>query len=465
MFQSREQSIGSSYASPSIISGLRQQPRWKIYDRETIDQIPQLRYLSSEVIKDIRLATLVFPFKVNEYALDNLIDWGQAPDDPMFRLLFPTGEMLKDADRTRLEKMVDSCASPSEIHNVVTEIRASMNPHPSDQMANVPFYNGQYIKGIQHKYDETVLVFPKQGQTCHSYCSFCFRWPQFVTDVAPKFELIDTGLLHAYLKSQPQVTDLLMTGGDPLVMNTRRLASYLDELTRPEFRHIHTVRLGTKALTYWPYRFLGEDSDELFELFRRLIGEGKHVALMAHVNHWRELEPEPVAEAIAKLKQLGVVIRVQSPLLHHINDSADVWSRNWNKQASLGMIPYYMFVERDTGASDYFGVPLARALSIYQDATKGLSGLAKTARGPVMSGSPGKVHVSGTLTMNGKRYFLLNFLQARKKAWLNQPFLAEYSDTAMWLDSLTPADGAQRFFFKEESRPVLEQKFSEYLDI
>ena len=117
------------------------------------------------------------------------------------------------------------------------------------------------------------------------------------------------------------------------------------------------------------------------------------------------------------------------------------------------MVPYYMFVERDTGAQEYFGVPLARVLLIYQQAMRGLSGLSKTARGPVMSTSPGKAHITGTLTMNGKRYFLLNFLQARKKEWLDRPFLAEYSDTAMWLNHLEPAEGAQTLFFENESTP------------
>jgi len=446
---SPEQTIRSSRESPGIILGRMAQPRWKTYDRQTLDQIPQLQRLPPQTVKGIQLATLVFPFKVNEYALDNLIDWEQAPDDPMFRLLFPVGEMLEEGARARLQKLLDSGASSQEIQQVVTEVRISMNPHPSDQMANVPFFNGEYIKGIQHKYDETVLVFPKQGQTCHSYCSFCFRWPQFVADVAPKFELSDARLLYSYLKSQPQVTDLLVTGGDPLVMNTRRLISYLDQLTQPEFAHVRTIRLGTKSLTYWPHRFLGADSEELFQLFRRLVDAGKHVALMAHVNHWRELEPEPVEAAVARLKQAGVVIRTQSPLLRHINDSADIWARNWDRQVRLGIVPYYLFVERDTGASEYFGVPLARALGIYQTAMKGLSGLPKTARGPVMSASPGKVHVTGTLTLRGKHYFLLNFLQARKKEWLNRPFLAEYSDTATWLNHLQPADGASGFFFEK----------------
>jgi KamA family protein len=432
--------------------------RWKTYDRRSLNQISQLRRLPPRILESIRLATLVFPFKINEYALENLIDWSHAPDDPMFRLLFPVADMLTDDARHLLRKVVDSNAPQSEINSTVDDIRASMNPHSSDQLANIPFLNGTSTEGIQHKYQETVLFFPKQGQTCHSYCSFCFRWPQFVAGANHRFESADAGRLHAYLQARKNVSDLLLTGGDPMVMNARRLSTYLEPLTRPEFGHIRTIRIGTKALTYWPHRFLAEDSEELLALLRHLVDAGKHIALMAHVNHWRELEPSPVQEAIVRVKHAGVVIRTQSPMLRHINDSAETWRRNWTEQVRLGLIPYYMFVERDTGASHYFSVPLARALKIYQDATRELSGLGRTARGPVMSAGPGKVQVVGTIVVNGRQHFILNFIRARKREWLNRPFLAEYSETASWLDCLRPSDGSPSFFFEEEYGEMLDEK-------
>jgi KamA family protein len=441
----------AEFAAPTILSPPRKVARWKTYDRRSLGDIRQLRQLSPDVIEGIRLATLVFPFKVNEYVLENLIDWSQAPDDPIFRLVFPTSEMLADADRAELLKLKASNASQTIVAAAVGRIRSSMNPHSSDQLANVPVFDGRSIEGMQHKYSETVLFFPKQGQTCHSYCSFCFRWPQFVSDgVAPKFESADADLLHAYLLAHSEVSDLLLTGGDPMVMNARRFAIYLEPLKRPEFAHIKTIRIGTKALTYWPHRFLDDELDDVVAVLRGLVDAGKHVALMAHVNHWHELRPEPVEEAVTRLKRSGIVIRTQSPVLRQINDAAITWQRNWAAQVRLGLVPYYMLVERDTGASRYFSVPLARALGIYQDAVRGLSGLGRTARGPIMSAGPGKVHIVGTITREGQQCFVLNFHQARNPTWTNRLFYAQYSETATWLSELRPVDGSASFFFEPE---------------
>jgi KamA family protein len=451
---------GAPVVAPALLPAGHKVTRWKTYDRRALGDIRQLRHLPPDVIAAVELATLVFPFKVNEYVLDNLIDWSQAPDDPIFRLVFPTAEMLAEADRAELARLRTANAPPAAVAAAVERIRASMNPHSSDQLANMPVFDGRALEGVQHKYRETVLFFPKQGQTCHSYCSFCFRWPQFVVDgVAPKFESRDAGLLHSYLAAHPEISDLLLTGGDPMVMNARRLASYLGPLTRPEFAHIKTVRIGTKALTYWPHRFLDDAADDdVVGVLRGLVDAGKHVALMAHVNHWRELTPEPVEEAVHRLRRSGIVIRTQSPVLRNINDAAATWQRNWADQVSLGLIPYYMFIERDTGASRYFSVPLARALRIYQDAARGLSGLGRTARGPIMSAGPGKVHVVGTTTRDGRPCFVLSFHQARNPNWTNRLFYADYSETATWLSDLKPADGGAAFFFESEYSAFIEAK-------
>lgn len=431
---------------------------WTVFDRRNFHLIPQVKSLPDEILESIRLATLVFPFKVNGYVIEHLIDWASAPDDPMFRLTFPMADMLSPAARDRLSDIKRRDASAEELAVAVAEIRAAMNPHSSDQAVNVPLFKGEPVEGLQHKYRETVLAFPKQGQTCHAYCSFCFRWPQFVPETPARFELRDATVLHDYLRHHLEVSDLLMTGGDPLVMGARRLATYLDPLADPDLEHIKVVRIGTKALTYWPYRFLDQDGDALLGILRRLVDAGKHVALMAHVNHWRELAHAPVQEAIDRLKRAGVVIRTQSPLLRTINDDSETWRRGWAEQVRLGLVPYYMFIERDTGASPHFNVPLARALEIYQQASSGVAGLAKTARGPVMSAAPGKVHILGTVWQGERRRFVLQFLQARKADWLHQLFFAEYSTSATWLDELKPADGEDSFFFEREYAAFVDGK-------
>jgi L-lysine 2,3-aminomutase len=230
------------------------------------------------------------------------------------------------------------------------------------------------------------------GQTCHSYCTFCFRWPQFVSEKDLRISAPRTPGLYAYLRRHPEITDLLVTGGDPLVMKAANLAEILEPLLDPEFANLQTIRIGSKALAFWPYRFLTDrDADDLLRLFERLVVGGKHLALMAHFNHWRELETEAVRHAIERVKATGAIIRTQSPLVAHVNDDWSVWARMWQLQVRLGMVPYYMFVARDTGARQYFAIPLERCWEIYRQALKRLSGLARTVRGPSMSAGPGKV--------------------------------------------------------------------------
>ena len=236
-----------------------------------------------------------------------------------------------------------------------------------------------------------------------------------------------------------------------MVMKTRHLKAYLEPLLRPEFEHIQTLRIGTKALTFWPYRFVtDEDADELLLLLQRLVGAGKHVAIMAHFNHARELSTEIGLEAVRRLRDTGAEVRSQGPLLNHINNSADDWAELWTAQVRAGIIPYYMFVERDTGARRHFEVPLARAWEVYRAAIQQVSGLGRTARGPSMSAGPGKVEVQGISEIDGERVFVLRFIQGRNPEWVQRPFFAKFDPHATWLDQLEPAFGEERFFFEDE---------------
>jgi L-lysine 2,3-aminomutase len=266
-----------------------------------------------------------------------------------------------------------------------------------------------------------------------------------------KFASREAEHLVAYLKAHPEVTDVLFTGGDPLIMSARRLADYLEPLIAADLPNLRHIRIGTKALSYWPYRFLTDaDSDHMVALLRKVAASGKHLAIMAHFNHPRELEPQPVRQAIQRLRSTGAVIRTQSPVLRHINDDPALWARMWNAQVDLGCVPYYMFLARDTGAQHYFAVPLVRAWEIFREAYQRVSGLGRTVRGPSMSACPGKVQVLGVTEAAGEKIITMRFLQGRNPDWIHRPFFAEYDDKATWLDELKPAFGQPQFFFQDE---------------
>jgi L-lysine 2,3-aminomutase len=242
-------------------------------------------------------------------------------------------------------------------------------------------------------------------------------------------------------------------------MKTNHLAAYLEPLLKPELAHIQTIRIGSKSLSFWPQRYVTDaDAGQLLSLLERLVKAGKHVTLMAHFNHWRELSTPIAREAIQRLRATGVVIRTQSPLLNHINNSAEIWAKLWREQVRLGMTPYYMFVERDTGARHYFEVPLVRAWEVYRDAIKQVSGLGRTARGPSMSTGPGKVEIQGIAEIKSEKVFVLRFIQARNPDWVQQPFFAKYDPEATWLDQLKPAFGEDKFFFQDEYDAMCKKK-------
>lgn len=431
---------------------------YRIYTSRHFDQIEQLQRLPASHRFAMQVISQVLPFRVNRYVIEQLIDWDNIPADPIFHLCFPQPGMLSPAHFNRIASLMQSDAPEALVREAASAIRLDLNPHPAEQLTlNVPKANGLPLAGVQHKYRETVLFFPSQGQNCFTYCAFCFRWPQFIGQSTLKIGSTDNTELLAYLKNRPEVSDLLVTGGDPLVMKADLLKHYLEPLLQPAFAHIHTIRIGTKALSYWPYRFLSDpDADDLLRLFEHLIQAGKHLALMVHFNHWRELEPQPVREAIARLRATGAILRSQSPLLAHINDDSQVWQTMWSRQVRLGIIPYYMFVVRDTGARCYFEVTLDRAWDIYRQAIQRVSGLARTVRGPSMSAGPGKVEIQGVATVKGEKVFVLRFLQGRNPGWVQQPFFARYDETATWLDQLVPAFKEPEFFFENEYKNMIQ---------
>jgi len=424
---------------------------YKAYTLANIDKIPELAHISESTLFDMRVVANILPFRVNNYVIEELIDWDNVLDDPIFKMTFPQRDMLRDEDFARVKESLDKGFSKEKHNAILADIHHSLNPHPSGQLEmNVPTLELERLHGLQHKYRETVLFFPSQGQVCHAYCTFCFRWAQFIGNKDLRFASHDVEQLQDYLRTHQEATDLLITGGDPFVMKTRQLQVYLDGLLTEGLDHVENIRIGTKAFSFWPHRFVNDtDSDDLLRLLERMVKAGKHVSIMAHLNHWRELETDTVREAIRRIRDTGALIRSQGPLLAHVNDDASTWMRLWRTQIQLGIIPYYMFVERDTGAQHYFKVPLLKAWEIYQIAIQQLSGIGRTVRGPSMSANPGKVEVQGVAEIAGEKVFVLRFLQARNPDWVHRPFFAQFDEDAVWLDDLKPAFGRDKFFYEE----------------
>ena len=431
--------------------------KMKFYSLKDIENIPQLKILNKDEKFALKVVSNVLPFRTNNYVVEELIDWEKIPDDPIYQLTFLHKNMLSDNQFERVADALTKNLPSSELNEIIGDIRLELNPHPAGQMTeNVPKLNDQPVPGVQHKYRETVLIFPSSGQTCHAYCSFCFRWAQFVGMNDLKFATDESNRFQQYLKKHKEVTDVLFTGGDPMIMSLNNIKAYLEPLLQPEFDHIQSIRIGTKSLSYWPYKYVTDkDADELVKLFERIVKSGKHLAFMGHYNHWKELSTEVSREAVKRIRNTGAEIRTQSPLIKHINDDSAVWAKMWKEQVKLGCIPYYFFIERNTGAKNYFEIPLERAYNIYREAYIRVSGLARTVKGPSMSSLPGKVTIDGITEVNGEKVFVLSLIQARNPEWCKKPFFAKYDPKVSWYNELMPAFGKDKFFFQDEMNKII----------
>ena len=439
------------------------EPRsYKKYLRTDLASIFENQGISDPFLKEREIVAMVFPFKVCEYVIEN-INWSQYLKDPLFLLTFPQPDMLKPFEIRLLKILIDSGASREAIAEKVSQIRSTKNPAPANQSSNRPTYfdddseSEEVLDGVQHKYKNIILMFHKNAQTCHAYCTYCFRFNQF-TGKDTFVEKEELRMLR-YVSKHKEVSDVLVTGGDPATMKANVWADIMLPLLQPEFDHIRTIRVGTKALTYHPYRFLTDsDADDLIALFKQFKNAGKHVSIMAHFSHYQEITSVTKEAVFRLVHEAGCMIRTQAPVMRYINDDPDVWATMWQKQINLGMIPYYMFIARDTGPQRYFEVSLAKCLWVYQEARKRLSGLSHTARGPSMSCGPGKISILGREKIANEDVFVMKFLQGRNNDWCDRVFFAKYNEEATWIDQLEPAFGEKAFFFEEEYLDIIHSK-------
>ncbi len=430
---------------------IKDQFRYKAYHSGNFKDLRQVRERLTEAqIRDIKIVSQVLPFRTNNFVVNELIDWDNPFEDPIFILNFPQKEMLSEHHYNLLASALNRKVQDKELNHIIRKIVSELNPHPGGQIdKNTPEMEGIKLNGIQHKYKETLLIFPKQGQTCHAYCTFCFRWPQFIADGSLKMETDNINMVVRYLMNHPEITDILFTGGDPLIMRTKVLENYINRILDLNLPNLISFRFGTKTLTYWPFRFLTDsDADELLRLFEKIIHRGYHLSIMAHFNHYKELRNNYVVKAIKRVQSTGALIRTQSPILNHINAEKDIWEIMLKEQTELKLIPYYMFLPRDTGAREYFKVPLVKAWMIYREAIKNVSGLSRTIRGPVMSSHFGKILFLGVSEIYDKLVSVFTMIQGRNEDWVNKPFFAEYCENAGWIDEIKPAFGEDKFFFQ-----------------
>lgn len=314
-----------------------------------VTKLEQVTQLTEEERAQVEPVTDRFVFRTNEY-YQSLINWDD-PKDPIRRLIIPD----------------------------VSEMEEWGKLDASDE--------GGYTKvpGLEHKYQDTALLLV--NDVCGAFCRFCFRKRLFMNDNDEVVKDVSQGL--EYIRQHPEIDNVLLTGGDPLIMGTGKLERVLQQLR--EIEHVQIIRMGSKMPAFNPFR-ITEDPG-LLEMLSKYSTDHKKIYVMAHFNHPVELTDVAI-EGLNLLQKAGVVTINQTPLIRGVNDDVEALATLFNKMSYIGVPPYYVFQCRPTAGNKEYSVPLERAFEIFEQARMMSSGLAKRARF-TMSHRTGKVEVVG----------------------------------------------------------------------
>jgi KamA family protein len=227
-----------------------------------------------------------------------------------------------------------------------------------------------------------------------------------------------------YIKNHPEITNLLLTGGDPLRLSTRSLRKVLASLR--EIDHVQIIRVGTKMPVYYPFRII--DDPQLPKMLKEFSVPEKRIYFMLHFSHPREITKETL-RAINILLKSGVILCNQNPLLRGVNDNPATLAELFRKLSFMGVCPYYVFQCRPALGNKPFAVPIVEGYQIFERARKTVSGLAKRAKF-VMSHASGKIEVIGL----DKEYIYMKFQRAPDPEDNGKFIKARRNEEAYWFD-------------------------------
>lgn len=347
-----------------------------------IDQIEGIPQDEREKLKKI---TEKYVFRVNEYYL-NLIDWND-PNDPIRKLVIPNEGELAEYGRW----------------------------DASDEDTNYA------VPGCQHKYGTTALLMV--SEVCGAYCRYCFRKRLFRNDIKEVMNDIDPGI--EYIANTPEINNVLLTGGDPLILATKKLRQIIERLRAID--HVKIIRLGSKMPVFNPMRIY--EDPELLELIREYSTPEKRIYVMAHINHPREMTEEAI-KGFNALHDAGAIVVNQTPVLKGINDDPIVLGELLDRLSWAGVTPYYFFINRPVAGNNDFVLSLEEAYTIVEQAKALTSGLGKRVR-LSMSHTSGKIEILAI--EDGKAY--LKYHQSRDKDY-GKFMVLDCPKNAAWFDDL-----------------------------
>ena len=312
--------------------------------------------IPQEVKQVIEQVSGRYRFQASKYYL-SLIDWDN-PEDPIRRLIVP--------DLSELDEW--GSADPSGEANYTI------------------------MPGLEHKYPSTALLLV--SNICGGICRYCFRKRVFIEDEV--IQNIDSAI--EYIQQHKEITNILLTGGDPLMLSNARIEHLLNKLK--EIKHVKIIRFGSKMLAFNPMRVI--DDPNLLNIFKDHIDNThQQIYLMNHFSHPNEIS-ELAVKAVKMIRSANVVLTNQNPIICGVNDNSDDLAKLFVTLSEIGVPPYYVFQCRPAMGNKGFAVPLEQGYRIFEEACSKVSGLAKRARF-VMSHRTGKIEIVGV--HEGEVYF------------------------------------------------------------
>jgi len=359
---------------------------------KSITSVKQLkRYvdLAPDETKMLEKIIKAHPMRISPYYM-SLIDWND-PDDPIRKMAVPSVEELS------IEGVYDTSG---ETENTV-------------------------VHGMQHKYSETALILATNQ--CAMYCRHCFR-KRLVglpnEEILARFE--DAA---AYVAEHKEINNVLISGGDPLVLESKIIKRFLEVLDR--IKHVRFIRIGSRVPVTLPARL---SDPKLLALLRKYSKSDKRLHIVTHFNHPREITPQSVG-AVNNLLEAGVLVSNQTVLLRGVNDNPVTIATLMNRLVDVGVAPYYVFqclpVKR---VKHQFQVPLCEGSRIVEKAKASCNGLSKRFK-YIMSHVTGKLEILGI--MDGEIYF--KYHEAKDRKNLGVMFKCHADEEAGWLDDFRDA--------------------------
>lgn len=340
---------------------------------KTIDQLEKLVALTESEKGELNKVIERYPMQITPYYA-SLIDWTN-PEDQLRKKVVPSTDELKAINTTDTDDSYE------------------------EQKSKV-------LPGLEHKYNSTALLLV--ADACASYCRECFR-KTFVSKTQECFgrEVLsesDYGTIIDYLRAHKEIDDVLITGGEPLLLSNKKLDNLLEMITSVE--SVKKVRIGTKIPAYLPQR-ITEDK-KLVDVLEK-YADKVELRIIAHYNHPRELTDESRA-AIKQLKNAGMRVYNQTALLKGINDTPEVLRDLLVELDNSGIIPYYVFERMTQKGTAHLGVPTAEGFKIFDEAISGLEGTAQTAK-YVIPKPEGKLQVLDVYEKDGMNYARVKYLK------------------------------------------------------